>query len=56
MNAAQSSTQHDVVPTGRMQPNLRAVLMVGLTVVVSLAAIVLVRPRVDSSLEVRSAY
>jgi hypothetical protein len=56
MNAGQSNSQHEVIPAGRMSQNKRAVLSVVLTVIVSLAAIVLVRPRVGSWLEVRSAY
>ena len=56
MNAGQSSSQHEVVPAGRMSQNKYAVLLVGLTVVVSLAAIVFVRPHVGPWLEVWSAY
>ncbi len=56
MNAGQSSSQHEVVPAGRMSQNKKAVLLVGLTVVVSLALIVFVRPRVGPWLEVWSAY
>ena len=56
MNAGQSNSEHEVIPAGRMSQNKRAVLSVVLTVIVSLAAIVLVRPRVGSWLEVRSAY
>ncbi len=56
MNAGQSSSQHEVVPGGRMSQNKYAVLLVGLTVVVSLAAIVFVRPHVGPWLEVWSAY
>ena len=56
MNAGQSSSQHEVVPAGRMSQNKYAILSVGLTVVVSLALIVFVRPRVGPWLEVRSAY
>ena len=56
MNAGQSSSQHEVVPAVRMSQNKRAVLSVGLTVAVSLVAIVFVRPRVGPLLEVRWAY
>ncbi len=56
MNGGQSSSQHEVVPAGRMSQKKYAVLPVGLTVVVILAAIVFVRPRVGPWLEVRSAY
>ena len=57
MNGGQSSSQHEVVPAGRMSQNKYAVLLVGLmTVVVSLAAIVFVRPHVGRWLEVWSAY
>ena len=37
MNAGQSSSQHEFVPAGRMSRNKKAVLSVGLTVVVGLA-------------------
>ncbi|WP_339908440.1 hypothetical protein [Symmachiella dynata] len=56
MNADQSSSQREVVHTGRLSRNLYAVLLVGLAVVVSLAVIVFLRPHVDSWLEVSSAY
>lgn len=56
MNAAESSSEHQAVPAGRMSQNKKAILVVGLTVVVSLALIVFVRPRVGPWLEVRSAY
>lgn len=56
MNAGQSNSQHEVVPVARRSKNKRGVLMVSLTVVVILAAIILVRPRVGPWLELRSAY
>lgn len=56
MQADPSSSQHEVVRAGRMSQNKKAVLLVGLTVVVSLALIVFVRPRVGPWLEVRLAY
>jgi hypothetical protein len=56
MNVGQSSSQPEGVHAGRMSRNIYAVLLVGLTVVVSLAAIVFSRPHVGSWLEVSSAY
>ncbi len=56
MNAGQSNSQHEVVPAGRLSQYKYAILPVGLTVVVSLAGIVFVRPHVGRWLEVRSAY
>lgn len=55
MNAGQSGSQHGGVPGGRMSQNQCAVLLVGLTVGVSLAAIFFVRPHVGPWLDVRSA-
>jgi hypothetical protein len=56
MNAGRSGSQHEVVPGGRRSQNRAAVLLVGVTVGVSLAAIVFVRPHVGPWLDVRSAY
>ena len=56
MNAGQSSSQHEAMSASRLSPKQRAFLSIGLTVVVSLAAIVFVGPNVGPWLEVRSAY
>ena len=55
MNTGQADTLEEDVPASRMSRKKHVVPVVGLTVAVSLAAIVFVRPSVRQRLEVRSA-
>ena len=56
MSRDNSSNEHEVVAGGRNTQDKRAFLAVGLTIAISLVAIIFVRPRVGPWLEVRWAY
>jgi hypothetical protein len=56
MSADRPIARSDIVPDGQKSRSRHAILLVGLTLVVSLAAVVFIKPRVGPWLEVRSAY
>jgi hypothetical protein len=56
LSADRSVTTNDVALPGRMSRSRYAILLVGLTLLFSIAAVVFIQPRVGPWLEIRSAY